>query len=136
MRLTVAGQSHEAGATGSDEKQVVAADFGTFDIRTAGYHRFILESLNEPGTPFGDLETLILTGPATEDAHFNVKPRRNAASVHLMYPFPRDTNIAKFYCEVTAVEDPLWTFYMACGLRVIKVLDLLSIEVMDGYPSI
>jgi len=23
--------------------------------------------------------------------------------------------VEAFYCEVTALEDPLWTFYMACG---------------------
>ena len=115
LRLTVAGQSHEANAIGSDEDKVVTADFGTFDIGKAGYQRFVLESLNEPGAPFGDLDALVLNGPATKDAHFNLKPRRNAASVHLMYPLPPDTNVAEFYCEVTAVEDPLWTFYMACG---------------------
>jgi len=41
--------------------------------------------------------------------------RRNAASVHLAYPVPKDTKVAAFYCEVTALEDPLWTYYMACG---------------------
>jgi hypothetical protein len=34
---------------------------------------------------------------------------------HLNYPVPADTDIAAFYCEVTAVEDPTATFYMACG---------------------
>ena len=115
LRLTVAGQSHEASATGTDKETVVAADFGTFDVRRAGYQRFALESLNEPGTPFGDLDALVLSGRAIKGAQFNLKPRRNAASVHLMYPVPKDTDVAAFYCEVTAVEDPLWTFYMACG---------------------
>ena len=32
-----------------------------------------------------------------------------------MYPPPQDTDVAGFYCEVTAVEDPLRTFSMACG---------------------
>jgi hypothetical protein len=47
--------------------------------------------------------------------HFNTKERRNAASVHLMYPLPRPVDIDTFYCEVTALEDPTTTFYMACG---------------------
>ena len=59
--------------------------------------------------------TLMLDGPATEDAHFNLKPRRNAASVHLAYPIERGTEVAAFYCEMTALEDPLWSYYMACG---------------------
>jgi len=61
------------------------------------------------------LDALILDGPAVQDAHFNLKPRRNAASVHLFYPVPKGTNVAAFYCEMTGLEDPLWTYYMACG---------------------
>ena len=115
LRLTVAGQSHEASVTGFGKEKVVEADFGAFDIPKAGYQRFVLESLNEPGAPFGDLDALVLNGPATQGAHFNLKPRRNAASVHLMYPIPKETKAAAYYCEVTAAEDPLWTFYMSCG---------------------
>ena len=49
---------------------------------------------------------LVLDGPATVDAHFNTDPRRNAASVHLSYPLPKDAAVGWFYNEVTAVEDP------------------------------
>ena len=115
LRLTVAGRSREAGVTGLGNDKLVTADFGTFDVRQVGYQRFVLESLNEAGKASGDLEALVLSGPATKDAHFNLKPRRNAASVHLMYPVPKGARIAAFHCEITAVEDPLWTFYMACG---------------------
>jgi len=115
LRMTVAGQSREAGVTGAGRQKLVTAQFGTFDVRKAGYQRFVLESLNKPGASAGDLDALVLDGSATKDAHFNLKPRRNAASVHLMYPVPKQTAISAFYCEVTAVEDPLWTFYMACG---------------------
>ncbi len=31
------------------------------------------------------------------------------------YPVPTNTVAAAFYCEVTAVDDPVATFYMACG---------------------
>jgi hypothetical protein len=71
--------------------------------------------LNPEGQPNGDLETLVLNGPASDKAHFNLKPHRNAASVHLMYPAPKNTNISAFYCEMTGVDEPLWTYYMACG---------------------
>ncbi len=114
LRLTVAGQSHEVTVKGSNGESV-AADFGKFDIDKLGYQRFALESLNANGQPFGDLDALVLDGPALTDAHFNLKERRNAASVHLAYPVPPGTNVAAFYCEVTAVEDPVTTFYMACG---------------------
>ncbi len=114
LRLTVAGQSREATAIGV-RSDVVTADFGSFDIAERGYQRFVLESLNGEGEPAGDLDALILAGPATEKAHFNLKPRRNAASVHLVYPVDRDTKVAAFYCEMTGLEDPIWTYYMACG---------------------
>ncbi|RPJ22723.1 MAG: DUF5077 domain-containing protein, partial [Planctomycetaceae bacterium] len=82
LRLTVAGQSQEASVNGGGS-ELVTADFGSFDIAQAGYQRFTLESLNPQGRPFGDLDALILDGPATQDVHFNLKSRRNAASVHL-----------------------------------------------------
>ncbi len=114
LRLTVAGQSREVVAQGIGTNAVAVA-FGSFEIKQAGYQRFTLESLNASGQPGGDLDTLILDGPATADAHFNLKPRRNAASVHLTYPQPPDTKVAAFYCEATGIEDPVATYYMACG---------------------
>lgn len=114
LKLTVAGQSREVTVKGGGEN-AVAADFGQFKIDKAGYRRFALESLNAKGQSAGNLESLVLEGPAVEGAHFNLKERRNAASVHLAYVVPAGTDIAAFYCEVTAVEDPTATFYMACG---------------------
>jgi len=109
LRLTVAGQAREATATGA------TARFGSFTIPAVGYQRFTLESLNAPGKPAGDIEALVLDGPAAQNAHFNLKPRRNAASVHLFYPIPKDAKVSAFYCEVTGLEDPVATYYMACG---------------------
>jgi len=114
LRLSVAGQSRETQVAGAGTNLVTAA-FGTFTIQQPGYQRFALESLNEPGKPAGDLVALLLDGPATQDAHFNLKPRRNAASVHLVYPVAKDTQVAAFYCEMTGIEDPVWTYYMVCG---------------------
>jgi len=114
LRLTVAGQSHETTATGAGE-DLVTVSFGSFDLAKPGYQSFTLESLNAAGKSAGDLHALLLDGPATHDAHFNLKERRNAASVHLVYPVPRETNVQAFYCEMTGVEEPLWTYYMACG---------------------
>jgi len=113
FRLTVAGQSREAEAKGAGDEPVTAA-FGKFDIKDTGYHRFTLEALNTT-PPLGDVSALVLDGPAAKDAHFNLKPRRNAASVHLRYPTPKDSKIAAFYCEVTGLEEPVTTYYMACG---------------------
>ena len=115
LRLTVDGTSQETTVTGAGSEKVVTADFGTFTIAAAGHRRFQLESLNEKAKPAGDIDALMLDGPATAGVHFNLKERRNAASVHLMYPISDGTEVEAFYCEVTAVEDPTTTFYMACG---------------------
>lgn len=114
LRLTVSGRSHETQVSGAGD-QLVQADFGSFEIPAAGYQKFVLESLNAAGTTAGALQTLVLDGSAVTAAHFNLKPRRNAASVHLSYPTPGYTNIDAFYCEVTAVEAPVWTYFEACG---------------------
>lgn len=114
LRLSVAGHAREAIVKGAGT-QAVTADFGTFEIVKAGYQAFALESLTPNGQPFGDIDALILSGPGAAQAHFNLKPRRNAASVHLGYPVPKGTNAAAFYCEMTALDDPVHSYYMACG---------------------
>lgn len=115
LKLTIDGQSRSATITGKGKDAAVQAAFGEFNILEPGHHRISLESLNAAEQPTGDLEALVLSGPALKDANFNMKERRNAASVHLMYPVPKETEIEAFYCEVTAIEDPTTTFYMACG---------------------
>jgi hypothetical protein len=108
FRLAVAETSHVAAVNNG------VVSFGEFEISKAGYVKFELTSkTNADGK--GLIEALVLDGPAAKDAHFNLDPRRNAASVHLAYPTPKDEKIAMFYNEVTAVEEPLYTFYMACG---------------------
>ncbi len=57
------------------------------------------------------LKSLTISG--ADGAHFNLKERRNAASVHLGYPFEGD--VSAFYGEATARTDPLWTYYEVCG---------------------
>lgn len=116
LQLTVAGISRAAKVRGNGTNLVTAA-FGKFVIAKPGYQSFTLASLNEKGNPAGDLDVLILDGPAAQNARFNLKERRNAASVHLNYSPPSSANVAAFYCEVMAVEDPVWTFYMACGFH-------------------
>jgi hypothetical protein len=114
LRLTVGRQSNVAMATGNGTNTVLM-NFGRFDFSEARPCVFTLESLNEKGKPNGDLDSLLLAGTAVKDAHFNLKPRRNTASVHLSYPGPQGEKIAAFYCEATGVEDPVATYYEACG---------------------
>lgn len=114
LRLTVGGTSHEA-VVGETNGDTVKVDFGSFDIATAGFQTFTLESLNHAGKAAGRVAALLLDGPAAQDAHFNLKARRNTASVHLSYPNLGFTNVDAFYCEVTPTVTPLWTYFEACG---------------------
>ena len=106
LKLAVNGGAHEASVKGG------LADFGSYTITKAGYTKFELSLTSGEAEA---VEALVLDGPAVKDAHFNLEPRRNAASVHLMYPAPKGAEVAMFYNEVTAVKDPVYTFYMACG---------------------
>lgn len=115
LKLSLGDQSREVSVQGTDAP--VTADFGVFQIAAAGYQNFTLTSLNPEGAPAGDILTLTLDGEATEGAHFNLKERRNAASIHLGYPVPKGVNVAGFYKEVTGITDPSATFYMACGFH-------------------
>lgn len=114
LKLSIGEQSRDI-TVGGNAEDTVTADFGVFEIKNTRYHSFKLQSLNTAGQDNGGIQELVLVGTALENAHFNLKPRRNAASVHLSYPVPRDTQVSAFYCEMTGLEDPLWSYYMACG---------------------
>lgn len=114
IRLTVAGQSRTAQVVGIGAAPV-RADFGSVIIPKAGIYPLILHGVSKTGATFGDVETLQMDGPATQEAHFSQAQTRGAPSVHLWYQYPPDTHIAWFYNEVTVKSDPLWSYYMACG---------------------
>jgi hypothetical protein len=113
LRLVVEGKSLESVAKGEGDNTTVV--FSPVPISSAGYQRFTLESIDDTNLQRDDIQALVLDGPAANGAHFNLVERINAASVHLSYPTAGYTNITGFYCEVTALEDPIWTYYMACG---------------------
>ena len=113
VRLIVGKQRRDAIAVGgASEVQVV---FGAYTIADTGYQRFELMPVDRTATSAAEVRALVLDGAATTNAHFNLDARRNAASVHLRYPTDSTTTITGFYNEVTAVDDPVTTYYMACG---------------------
>jgi hypothetical protein len=119
LMMAVGDQSRSVTVTGDDRARG-AADFGSFELAEAGFQSFRLSPVNPDnsnGRQAGQLAplTLVIDGPASDGAHFNLLPRRNAASVHLAYPVSRGTEVSAFYCEMTGIEDPLYTYYMACG---------------------
>lgn len=117
LRLEVAGRKLTAEAQGTDDGQAIRVNFGSVEITSDGYYRFTLEGVEKQGNTFGAPEALLLGGPAAVEAQFNLKERRNAASVHLGYPLPTQEKVVWFYNEVTVRTEPLWSYYMACGFR-------------------
>lgn len=87
-------------------------------VKTPGWHRITLTPKNRKSmNSIGLVTGVTLTGQAAKGAQFNTKPRLNAASVHIGYPLKQGEQVNWFYTEVKALEDPVHTFYMACGFR-------------------
>ncbi len=114
-KLTVDGQEHEASVKGTGEPEVV--DFGKYKVTKAGYQSFALIPSHSSKEEGALILALQLKGPASEGAHFNLEERRNAASVHLTYSTEGKQDLTSFYNEVTAVTDPVNSYYMACGFH-------------------
>lgn len=88
---------------------------GSSNILTPGFYSVIFSGLKETGEIF--IQSLQLKGTAVEGIHFNAKPRRNAASVHLMYPLSDTMKAVQFYNELKVPKgaDIIHSYYMACG---------------------
>lgn len=89
------------------EVQNNQADFGTIPVGK-GPLRIALSTEQTPGPQVTGLE-------ADGDVRWTTSKRRNAASVHLRWPRPKDEDIRWFYNEATMVTDPIWSYTMACG---------------------
>lgn len=96
-----------------DFTQVAA---GIFEVKDSGFYTLRFKALKKAGKTVADIRSIELSGTAA-DIHFNPKPRRNAASVHLRYPLPDSVKAVAFYNEITIPEgaDLLHSYYMACG---------------------
>lgn len=115
VQLSVNNEPHRVALNSTSASSTNILNFGEFDITQPGFHRFELSLIGPVSGSGLSVSALSLSGPASEKAHFNLKPRRNAASVHLAYPVSTNQQVAGFYCEITAQEDPVHTYYMACG---------------------
>jgi hypothetical protein len=89
--------------------------FATYTVKKTGY--YCLRLRFEGDGPRPGIRSLTLSGNAAAGAHYSLVERRNAASVHLGYPVPKEAaeDVEWFYCEVTPKTDPLWTYYEATG---------------------
>ncbi len=90
---------------------------GIVDFKDSGFYSIKIKGLKKSGNTIAEIESLELSGSAANGIHFNKKPRRNAASVHLRYPISDTTRLTSFYNEITIPEnaDILHSYYMSNG---------------------
>ncbi len=90
---------------------------GNIEITEPGFYNINFSCTAKKGDRVADIKALELSGTAVKNIHFNSKPRRNAASVHLMYPLADSMKALSFYNEVTIPKDAdvVHSYYMACG---------------------
>ncbi|HVZ96565.1 MAG TPA: DUF5077 domain-containing protein, partial [Chitinophagaceae bacterium] len=98
-------------------KQFKKVNAGSITVPRTGFCDLEIICSKKAGSNIADIQSIELSGPAAKDMHFNKKPRRNAASVHLMYPLPDSAKATGFYTEVTVPKnaDHLYSYFMACG---------------------
>ena len=91
---------------------------GEVNIRKPGFYDIDITSLNNANAKANtSISNIYISGPASGTVQFNSKPRRNAASVHLMYPLADSIKGISFYNEVMIDSgfDQQYSYYMACG---------------------
>ncbi len=115
LTATIAGKNFTIKVPQSKEFKLV--QIGSIAISDTGFYVLTLSSSLKKSNTIADIKSLELNGDATRNMHFNAKPRRNAASVHLLYPLPDSVKAISFYNEITIPKDAdvLHSYYMACG---------------------
>ncbi|HQR93594.1 MAG TPA: DUF3472 domain-containing protein, partial [Sediminibacterium sp.] len=90
---------------------------GTVNMKDTGFHVIHIKGLSKSSKMIAEIASIGCKGPATVGMHFNQKERRNAASVHLRYPFSDTSRVIAFYNELTipAGADQVHSYYMANG---------------------
>lgn len=115
LQLAVAGKNFELRVPESKQFKTVTA--GTVTIKDSGFYSLTVSVLRKARNSIADIRSVTLSGTATAGMHYNPKPRRNAASVHLRYPLEDTMKAIAFYNEITIPNgsDPVHSYYMACG---------------------
>ena len=115
VKLSIAGKVFTIAVPSSKTFKTVKA--GTVTIKNSGFYTITVSAIKKAGATIADIQSIQLSGKAVENIHFNAKPRRNAASVHLKYPLADSIKAVAFYNEITIPEgaDIIHSYYMACG---------------------
>ena len=90
---------------------------GSLSIKDTGFYQISISGTKQTINTIADIQSIELWGNAAKGIHANLKPRRNAASVHLKYPLEDSIKANTFYNEITVPigADIVHSYYMACG---------------------
>ncbi|MEN9685052.1 MAG: hypothetical protein RLZZ28_838, partial [Bacteroidota bacterium] len=115
LKIAVAQKNFTIAVPASKNFQLI--NIGKVIIADSGFYTITITALKKGGNTIADIQSIQLSGTASENIQFNAKPRRNAASVHLRFPLPDTVKAFSFYNEITIPEgaDPVHSYYMACG---------------------
>ncbi len=115
LKVSLLGKDFPVKIPASPKCKLINA--GTVTIRDSGFYSITLSVIKKARNSIADIRAVQLTGAATAGLHYNSKPRRNAASVHLRYPIGDSIKAIAFYNEITIPNgfDHLHSYYMACG---------------------
>ncbi|SNZ00430.1 protein of unknown function [Flagellimonas pacifica] len=118
IKVTVGGVSKEIEVSNKDYQTV---EIGKFNITASGYHYIEIQGLEKASTYIGDINDLLIGGPAASSITFvptdNFYFGRRGPSVHLSYESPQGKDVQWYYNEVTVPEgeDVIGSFFMANG---------------------
>lgn len=115
LRVSFAGRNFTINVPQSKSFRLVK--IGSVQISDTGFYMLSISSSVKKTNTIAEIKSLELSGNAAKNIHFNAKPRRNSASVHLFYPLSDSLKAFSFYNEVTIPKgsDVLHSYYMACG---------------------
>lgn len=115
LKLSLAGKDLLVNVPESPRFKTVNA--GTVTIKDSGFCTLTVSVVKKARNSIADIRSIQLSGTASVHLHYNPKPRRNAASVHLRYPLDDSLKAIAFYNEITIPNgfDHLHSYYMACG---------------------
>ncbi len=115
LNLAIDGKNFPVKVPASPSFKMVSV--GSLIIKDSGYYTITLTVIKKVKQSIADIRSIQLSGVPTQNSHFNSKPRRNAASVHLRYPLEDSIKAIAFYNEITVPSgyDPVHSYFMATG---------------------
>ncbi len=115
LKISAPGKEFSVKVPASQKFKMI--DAGSVTIKDSGFYSITISVTKKARNSIADIRSIQLSGAAAAGIHYNPKPRRNAASVHLRYPIGDSIKAIAFYNEITipAGFDHLHSYYMACG---------------------